>query len=274
MQLFHDWFGMLNGGHIVTPVGSSDSHDVSRFLVGQGRTYIRADDSDPGHIDVNHAIDEFSAGRVMVSCGLLTKIIVDGKYGPGDIAPANKQVRVAVEVWGPRWIGADHVALYLNGTEVKQATIDSRIRTPLKWSTTWTIDVPSHDIFLAAIATGPASGIPFWPLAKPFQPTSPEWTPRVIGASGAVWIDGDGNGVKNSARDYASVLLKEAKGDWSKLIKMLNEYDGSVAVQAAALMWKAGENLRSKKVESALKNATVEVREGFERVGRSVGETK
>ena len=50
MQLVHDWFGLLNRGYRVTPVGCSDSHDVGRHFIGQGRTYIRCTDSDPGKI--------------------------------------------------------------------------------------------------------------------------------------------------------------------------------------------------------------------------------
>lgn len=45
MRLCHDWLTMLNRGTFLTPVGSSDSHDVSRFIIGQGRTYIRCRDA-------------------------------------------------------------------------------------------------------------------------------------------------------------------------------------------------------------------------------------
>ena len=48
MRLVRDWFGLLNRGRVLTPVGSSDSHDVSRYIVGQGRTYIRCKDDRPG----------------------------------------------------------------------------------------------------------------------------------------------------------------------------------------------------------------------------------
>src|SRR5205085_9126032 len=47
MKLFEQWFGMLNGGQVITPVGASDSHDVSRYIVGQGRTYLRMKNQDP-----------------------------------------------------------------------------------------------------------------------------------------------------------------------------------------------------------------------------------
>ena len=85
MRLFYDWFGLLNRGIDLTPVGSSDSHDVSRYLIGQARTYIKANDSDPGRINTREALDNFRQGRVMVSFGLLAKIIVNKKSGPGEL---------------------------------------------------------------------------------------------------------------------------------------------------------------------------------------------
>src|SRR5262249_28765596 len=81
MRPFHDWLGLLNRGLAVAPVGASDSHDVSRFLVGQGRTYVRCADGDPGKIDVAEVVKSFQEGRVLVSCGLLAEITVNGKYG-------------------------------------------------------------------------------------------------------------------------------------------------------------------------------------------------
>jgi hypothetical protein len=88
--------------YFLTPVGSTDSHDVSRYIVGQGRTYIQGDDKDPGNINVNEAIKSFLDGRVMVSFGLLTSIIVNDDYGPGDLVPAGGKVKVSVRVMGTR----------------------------------------------------------------------------------------------------------------------------------------------------------------------------
>ena len=51
LELFRDWCGLINHGMKVTPVGSSDSHDVTRYIVGQGRTYIAADDKDVSKLD-------------------------------------------------------------------------------------------------------------------------------------------------------------------------------------------------------------------------------
>jgi hypothetical protein len=45
MVNFRDWFALLNYGYRVTGVGSSDGHDVSRYIVGQGATWL--DDWNP-----------------------------------------------------------------------------------------------------------------------------------------------------------------------------------------------------------------------------------
>ena len=42
-------------------------HDVSRFIVGQGRTYITAADNDPAHIDVKEVCRNLRAGHALVS---------------------------------------------------------------------------------------------------------------------------------------------------------------------------------------------------------------
>ena len=172
MNLFHDWFGMINRGYHLTPVGSSDSHDVSRYIVGQGRTYIKGNDRDPGNINVDSAIRNFKKGNVMVSSGLLSKIKVNDQYGPGDMATGSEKIVVTVEVWGPAWAKSDHVSLYANGIKIKEEKIKDDGKPGLKWKKTWEIDSPEHDVFLVALAEGPGSGMPFWPIAKPYQPAS------------------------------------------------------------------------------------------------------
>src|SRR5206468_2838161 len=99
----------------LTPVGASDSHDVARYFVGQGRTYIRCDASDAGKIDVADACRSLAEGRTLVSLGLLCEMTIDGKYGPGDLVPAPGDIDVAVRVLGPAWTKASRVELYANG---------------------------------------------------------------------------------------------------------------------------------------------------------------
>ncbi|MEO8272100.1 MAG: CehA/McbA family metallohydrolase, partial [Aureliella sp.] len=89
-QLFYDWCGLINRGLKVTPVGSSDSHDVSRFIVGQGRTYIQCDDSDIANIEVAAAMDALVSGRVVVSYALFPALRIEtasdsSDHGAGEL---------------------------------------------------------------------------------------------------------------------------------------------------------------------------------------------
>ncbi len=239
MRLFHDWFGLLNRGIFLTPVGASDSHDVSRFLVGQARTYIRVKDGRPGTIDIAEAVDNFLQGRVMVSCGLLAEITVNGKYGPGDLVPVSDQVKVAVRVLGPSWVKADKIELYANGRKIREARItpaDGKLG--VKWAGEWLLPRFRHDVHLVAIASGPGVTELYWPIAKPYQPTTLKVDRRVIGATGAVWIDGDGDGQRSSAFTYAERILK--KHGPKNAVAALADYDEAVAVQVASLLQARG----------------------------------
>jgi hypothetical protein len=264
MRPFHDWFGLLNRGRILTPVGASDSHDVSRFIVGQARTYIHCKDDQPGKIDVQEATNSFLQGRVMVSLGLLAEITVNGRFGPGDLAPAPGEVKVAVRVLGPGWSRADRVELFANGRKIRDAIIKDGKQAGVKWAGEWTLPRFKHHVHLVAIASGPGVSDLFWPIAKPYQPTSPVVVRRVLGATGAVWLDADGDGKRTSAFEYAQRLEREAGKDWRKLVKSLGEYDEAVAVQAASLLQAHGLSVGESEVREAAKKAGPQVDRGFQ----------
>ncbi len=199
LQLTRDWMIQLNRGHVMTPVGSSDSHDVSRYIVGQGRTYIRVNDRDPGAIDVDAAMEAFVAGRVMVGYGLLAELRVNERHRSGDLVTLDglaDRVTVDIRVLGPHWVEANRVQLFQNGELLREESIARGAdNTPgVIWTGQWTIERPEKDVHLVAIATGPGVEGPWWRMAKPYQPTSPDFVPQAFGCSGAVWIDGDGDG--------------------------------------------------------------------------------
>jgi len=267
MTLYNDWFGMMNHGYYLTPVGSSDSHDVSRFTVGQGRTYIKTSDANASALDVRDAIRNFIEGKVLISLGLLTTVSVNGKYGPGDLCPSkNNSDDVSIEVLGPSWAHAERVSLYVNGVKVKEEKITNPKASGQKWKGVWTIPVPKHDVFVVAIAEGSGAGMPYWPIAEPYQPVSSEWTPTLMGSTGAVWIDGDGDGKRSSAFDYAQKIFERAKNDPIEIIKLLSTYHQSVASQAAALLWKNGVDLHSAEIQHQLDASTEPVKIGFTKI--------
>lgn len=273
-ELMRDWFGMLNHGHFITPVGSSDSHDVSRFIVGQARTYIRCNDDDPGNIDVEEAVQNFIEGNVLVSFGLLAEIEINDAYGPGELAPASDEVTIAVKVSGPSWATAERVRLFANGKMIREAKITNARAGGLKWNETWNLTLPPQDIFLVAVADGPAPPQPFWPIAKPYQPTTTEWDPRIFGFTGAVWLDGDRNGKRNSAREYADILYKQSGNDVGAFVRSLGTFDEAVSIQAAALLHQKGKNLSGADIAKALRSASPETRSAFDTVIRELQKKK
>jgi len=267
-RLFYDWMALLNRGYTVTPVGSSDSHDVGRHFVGQGRTYIRCDDRNPGRIDVDEAVNSFVQGRVMVSYGLLADIKIDEKYTSGELAPVpNDEVQVAVRVLGSHWVKATEVQLYSNGRLIRVTDIPANAKRDLphgvQWQGGWTLPRPKHDVHLVAIAAGPGIDGLYWKTAKAYQPLSPHWEPRVIGCSGAVWLDADGDGRKTAAHDYARRLFAESGGDLQKLIENLSHYDQAVAAQAAHFYQSSGKSLLTPAAQRMVNGASENVKTGF-----------
>ena len=263
MRLVRDWFGLLNRGFALTPVGASDSHDVSRYIVGQGRTYIRCKDDRPGEIDVNEAVESFRKGRVLVSCGLLAEITVNDKYGPGDLAPAAGDVKVSVRVLGPSWVTADKVELYANGQKIREARIADGRKAGVKWEHTWTLPRFRHDVYLVAVATGPGVRELYWPIAKPYQPVSPVVDRRVIGLTGTIWLDADGDGKRTIAYDYANLLFDASWPKVPELVQSLSGYDEAVAAQVAGLIQAKGISVRDEKVRDAAKTAGPHVERAF-----------
>jgi hypothetical protein len=247
MQSFRDWFALLNHGYQVTAVGSSDSHDVSRFIVGQGRTYIACDDRAPGRLDIQEATRQLKAGRASVSMGLLVELKVNDRFEPGDLASApGNDVEVAVRVLGPSWTQADRVELFANGIKVREQVISSPAVGGEKARVVWRLPRPSHDVHLVAIAHGPAVTAPYWAIPYPYQPTARSRDRCVLGATNPVWLDADGDGKFTSARGYAQQILERDGGDAAKLAAVLTHYDAAVAAQLVALQRVAGQvNARS-----------------------------
>ena len=229
-RLLRDWFGLLNRGQKLTPVGASDSHDVSRYIVGQARTYIRCDDSNPAKINIDEAKQNFLSGKVLVSYGLLTDMTIDNKFHSGDLVPAAKTVEVDITVQSPPWLAASRVSLFSNGVEVK--SLEFPPSPGRKWESHFSLPKPKHDIYLVALATGPGITQNYWQCAKPYQPTSTHITPYILGSTGAIFIDADANNKFDSAHDYAQQILDSNK----PLATELKNYDATIAAQLASIL--------------------------------------
>jgi hypothetical protein len=167
-ELYLDWMSLMNRGIILTPVGSSDSHDVSRFIVGQSRTYVRSD----GDLVAN-----FIDRRVGVSFGIFTELTVD--------SVSNSAL---IRVYAPSWIKPEKVILFANSKPVFTSTIARKKVAGLVAEHKVTLSGNSHKTILVAVAEGPDPRVPWWPVAKPYQHTSPVVQPIVMGISGPIII--------------------------------------------------------------------------------------
>ena len=273
LELHRDWFGMLNRGYSLTAVGSSDSHDVNRYLVGQARTYISISNDETPVLNVDRVIDNFVSGRTLVSFGLFAEMKVNFEYGHGDLVSSSNKLVVSIRVQGPSWVNANKVSLYANGIKIKEAVIN-KTKKVLKWSGVWEIPRPNHDIYLVAIAEGPAVKFPFWQIAKPFQHSSANWNPKVVGSTGVIRIDADRDGKFNAAYHYAKKLWENSDGNFDALFKTLGKYDEAVAIQVAAVITETGFDVTSREISEALKKANSKVRKGFQTFIRDLKASK
>lgn len=262
MRPYRDWFALLNRGLPISGLGSSDTHDVNRFILGQGRTYIASRAEDPGRIDVREACDSILAGRVLASMGLFTEMWVDGTP-VGSMSRGRGPMDVRIRVQGPRWIQADRLDLYADGQKVLSRPIVSPNGKVVKADLRLRLPRPGHDVWLVAIATGPGVSEPYWPIPRPYQPDRAQWDPRVIGSTNPVKVDGDGDGRYSSPFAYARRAVDACGGRPERLVRLLEPYDTAVAVQAASLCRERGIDLTTGPARRAIDGAPGAVRHGF-----------
>jgi hypothetical protein len=103
---------------------------------------------------------------------------------------------------------------------------------------------------------------PFWSGARPYQPSSPHWEPRVIAVTNPIRVDADGDGRFTSAREYA-INLMITETEPAQVIAALEPFDEAVAAQAASILRAGGVNTDSALLQSALDRASPATRRGF-----------
>jgi len=158
------------------------------------------------------------------------------------------------------------VELFSNGLVIRQATIKAEAagRAGSKWKHTWVIPRPTHDVHLSAAAIGQSAAFPFHPIARTYQPVTPDWKPYLFGSTGAVRIDGDRDRKWSSPREQASLLADSVEDSIDALLDQLKKYDQAVATQAASVLEERGVDISSKQALLKLKSSPDHVRRGYQ----------
>ncbi len=153
--------------------------------------------------------------------------------------------------------------LFADGIKIQERRIDDAPGSVEKARVEWTLPRPPHDVALVAVASGPGVTAPYWPIPRPYQPTSKVWEPRVLAVTNPVRVDAESDGAWSSARYYAQFLIEIFGADPSALFPALARYDEAVATQAAAFCLPEGQGERDPEFMRALKTAPEVVRRGF-----------
>ncbi len=233
LSLFEDWFTLLNRGEKITAVGSSDSHTVG-YPVGQGRTYVASSTEDPSKIDVDEACSSFTGGRVSVSLGIYTDILVNGKAGMGETAgELEEKIGVELLVAAPAWIHPRRALVFLNGVQVREIPVPRRTGKPTREKISFTISRPRHDAHLVCITLGDGVTHPAWPTLHNYT----------LAATNPVHLDVDGDGLYRSPRETAARLLEETGKNRERRLEVIRAADDVIGLQMVSLLHAAGEDL-------------------------------
>ncbi|HEX7859754.1 MAG TPA: CehA/McbA family metallohydrolase, partial [Verrucomicrobiae bacterium] len=282
MEPFECWFTLLNRGLKVTGVAASDSHDVSRFIVGQGRTYIRGADTNAGALKVRELTENLREGRAVFGLGLFaqlsisdapdaldrpsltTGVVAAGASGPGDLHKGESRFfEVTASVDFPTWMNAEGptvLTLYENGAAKVRFPFEMRKRAGRPLAFKARFPKLKGDAWYVVVAETPGVTNAYWSVARPYQPSGPEWHPQMIGATNPVYVDGDGNGFYTSPRKTAQVLC-ESYASPHDLIPALGDYGRGTALQVAEILHEAGIDLAANEFAPAFGRAAPFVKE-------------
>ncbi|MAF64713.1 MAG: hypothetical protein CMJ84_03505 [Planctomycetes bacterium] len=229
MELFRDWFGLLDRGESITAVGASDSHTVSD-TVGGGRTYVRSGAGDPAHIDVEAACAAINAGHASVSHGIFTDLLTadeDGASLMGEVVSApDGGVEFVVRVAAPSWARPESITVFVNGEARERVELECEAG-PVDLRRAFQLELASeHDAWISVVVLGAERRLPWWDVENPYT----------LAATNPLFVDRDAHPGYQSPRTTASRLLERAGTRSELLATLLAAADDAVLTQALTLV--------------------------------------
>ncbi len=196
-----DFFTFIDHGHLIAPMGNSDTHDLNWVLDGTTRNYVFVDDPRTKPFDEAGFVAAIRARRVVATDGPWLDVEVAAKQGatptvgPGQsIAADGGAVWVDVTVAQARWVHVDRIRITIGAPGgprlVQEIAVPPNVRTH-HWA--GRIEVGAADTWLAVTTDGDTP----LPLEQTGTYQKDKWnrggdTPFAIASP--ILIDGDGDG--------------------------------------------------------------------------------
>jgi hypothetical protein len=201
-----DFYTMFDHGHLIAPLGNSDTHDLNWVLDGTTRTYVFVDDPKTAPLDEPAFIAAIRKRRVVATSGpwLDVEATADKapSVGPGQSVRATAgTVRLDIELSQARFVKVERIRITIGGPTgpVLAQTIDvpANVRTH-RW--TGDVAVGAVDTWIGITADGDTA-LPL-PLTGTYQ--RDKWkrdgvTPFAIASPILVDADGDGRWKRGDA---------------------------------------------------------------------------
>lgn len=172
-----DWFAMLNHGHTLWAVGSSDSHSLRSSPVGYPRTCLYFGHDDFTQLTPNAVRDAVAAGSATISGGLYMTVTGPNGERPGQsLVAADGKATFLVTVEAPSYMPADTLETIVDGKTVSVEPllpIGSSKSKRYANQVTVTFDPASPRSWVVFHAKGEGDLAPLHPGRAPFAASNP-----------------------------------------------------------------------------------------------------
>ena len=172
-----DWFALLNHGHKVSAIGSSDSHHLRTSPVGYPRTCFQFGHDDPTKLSPKAVRDAIAGADSTISGGLYMTVAGPGGERPGaTVMTADGTAKFLVTVHAPTWIAADTLETIVNGKTLSMEPLLPIGAGPGKKfanEVTVTLDPKAAHNWVVFHAKGETDLAPLHPGRRPFAVSNP-----------------------------------------------------------------------------------------------------
>ena len=201
-----DFYTLVDHGHLVAPLGNSDTHDLNWVLDGTTRSYVYVDDARTSPFDEAGFIAAIRARRVVATSGPWLDVEVAAArgatptVGPGQALHARHTAWVDVTVSQARFVHVDRLRITV-GSPTGPAlvtTVDVPAGRNYRWA--GPVEIGEADTWIGVIADGDTP----LPLEQTGSYQKDKWnragvTPFAIASPVLIDADGDGRWTRGDA---------------------------------------------------------------------------